>query len=159
MRKAILLFAIWGATAAAAAEAPPAFVPHYMSQRGTQADLREGPSYDHKVLWVYRHRGYPFRALAGFDIWRRVEAADGTIGWMSVSMLSDNRTVLVTGKGRAQIRQGADPTSKVTGLADPGAILGLKMCARDFCRIAANGIDGWIAKDRIWGVEANEISK
>src|SRR5580693_4002587 len=152
MRKAIVLFSIWGATAAAAAEAPPAFVPHYMSQRGTQADLREGPSYDHKVLWVYRHKGYPFRALASFDIWRRVQAADGTIGWMSVAMLSDSRTVLVTGNDRVPIHKDADPQSKLAGLADPGAILSLKSCVQDVCKIAASGIDGWIAKARIWGV-------
>ena len=123
-----------------------------MSQRGTQADLREGPSYDHKILWVYRHKGYPFHVLAAFDIWRRVEAADGTFGWMSVAMLSDSRTVLVTGTGRAQLRAGADSESKVTGLAEPGAILGLKACVQDACRVAAQGIDGWIAKDRIWGI-------
>jgi SH3-like domain-containing protein len=159
MRYAVLLLSILGITAAVAADAPAAFVPHYMSQRGAQADLREGPSYDHKVLWVYRHKGYPFRALASFDIWRRVQAADGTIGWMSVAMLSDTRTVLVTGNGRAQIRKDADPESKITGLADPGAILALKSCVQDVCRIAANGIDGWIAKDRIWGVEADEVTK
>ncbi len=66
-------------------------------------------------------------------------------------MLSDNRTVLVTGKGRAQIRAGADPASKLTGLADPDAILAVKACLRDACRVAADGIQGWIAKDRIWG--------
>ena len=143
----------------AAAPAPAPFVPHYMSQRPAQAALREGPSYDHKVLWVYRHKSYPFRVIASFDIWRRVQAADGTLGWMSISMLSDSRTVLVTGQGRAQIRSSADATAKLVGLADPDAILGLKACVKDSCRVDAEGIDGWIAKARIWGVGADEIFK
>lgn len=152
--------ALLPAAAAAAPVAPaPKFVPHYMSQRPAQADLREGPSYDHKVLWVYRHKGYPFHVIASFDIWRRVQAADGTLGWMSVSMLSENRTVLVTGKGRAEIRSRADPGAKLAGLADPDAILGLKTCVADMCRVAADGIDGWIARTRIWGVDPNEIFK
>ena len=47
----------------------------YVSQRTDKAYLREGPTYAHKVLWVYRHRGYPFAVIAQFDIWRRVQAA------------------------------------------------------------------------------------
>jgi SH3-like domain-containing protein len=72
-------------------------------------------------------------------------------------MLSDARTVLVTGTGRVPLRDSADPASKVTGLADPGAILGLKACVRDSCRVAAQGIQGWIAKSRIWGAGTIEI--
>jgi SH3-like domain-containing protein len=153
--RVILILAL-SAGASIAAEAPK-FAPHYMSLRPDQADLREGPSFAHKVLWVYRHRGTPLLVTASFDIWRRVQTPDGTLGWMSVAMLSDARTVLVTGKGRVPLRESADPASKVTGLADPGAILGLKTCALDACRVAAQGIQGWIAKNRVWGVGADEI--
>jgi SH3-like domain-containing protein len=142
--------------ASVAAEAPK-FAPHYMSLRPDQADLREGPSFAHKVLWVYRHRGTPLLVTASFDIWRRVQTPDGAVGWMSVAMLSDARTALVTGRGRVPLRESADPASKVTGLADPGAILGLKACTHDACRVAAQGIQGWIAKSRIWGAGADEI--
>ena len=120
--------------------------------------MREGPSYDHKILWAYRHRGYPFLVTAGFDVWRRVVAADGTTGWMSANMLSDQRTVLVTGKGRAQIRESASG-GKVVGLADPGAIAGLKNCTPDACHIRGEDIDGWIPRNRIWGVGADEVFK
>jgi SH3-like domain-containing protein len=128
---------------------------HFVSQRVGEAYLREGPSYQHKILWVYRHRGYPFLVTASFDVWRRVVAADGTAGWMSASMLSDQRTVLVTGKGQVQIRESA-AGGKVVGLADPGAIAGLKSCTRQACHIRGEDVDGWIARDRVWGVGADE---
>ena len=128
----------------------------YVSQRTDKAYLREGPTYQHRVLWQYRHRGYPFAVIAQFDIWRRVRAVDGTTGWMSASMLTDQRTVLVTGKGRAKITAKADG-GKVVALADPGAIANLKACTRDACQIKGEGVDGWIVKDRIWGVEPDEI--
>jgi SH3-like domain-containing protein len=139
------------ASASAMAAAPARFV----SQRGSEAYLREGPSYQHKILWVYRHRGYPFLVTASFDVWRRVQAADGTVGWMSAAMLSDQRTVLVTGRGRAQIHQTAEG-GKLVGLADPGAIASLKTCTRDACRIRGEDIDGWIPRSRIWGVSPDE---
>ena len=141
---------------AASTSSAQAAVLRYVSQRTDKAYLREGPTYAHKVLWVYRHRGYPFAVIAQFDIWRRVQAVDGTVGWMSASMLTDQRTVLITGKGRAQVRAAADG-GKVVALADPGAIAGLKACTRDTCRVHGAQIDGWIAKSRIWGVGANEI--
>jgi SH3-like domain-containing protein len=137
---------------------PPAqaAVLRYVSQRADKAYLREGPTFAHKVLWVYRRRGYPFAVIAEFDIWRRVQAADGTVGWMSASMLTDQRTVLITGKGRAQIFAEAGG-GRIVALADPGAVAGLKACTREACRIRGESIDGWISKSRIWGVDAGEV--
>jgi SH3-like domain-containing protein len=143
-----------GAQAAPGADASKAL--RYVSQRPDKAYLREGPTYAHKVLWVYRHRGYPFAVIGEFDTWRRVLTVDGTQGWMSASMLSDQRTVLVTGKGRVKITADAQG-GKVVALADPGAIANLRSCTRDACRIRGEAVDGWIAKSRIWGVGADEV--
>lgn len=151
-----LLIMSCGAAAAAPAAAPGGKVLRYVSQRTQKAYLREGPSYAHRVLWEYRHRGYPFAVIAEFDVWRRVRAPDGTIGWMSHSMLSDQRTVLVTGKGRVQLFEEPDG-GKVTALADPGAIARLRACTRQACRVQGEGVDGWITKSRIWGVAPNEV--
>jgi SH3-like domain-containing protein len=128
----------------------------YVSQRTDKAYLREGPSYAHRVLWQYRHRGYPFAVIAEFDIWRRLRAPDGTVGWMSHSMLSDQRTVLVTGKGRARLYEKPDG-GKVVALADPGAVAALYACAPRACRVRGEDIEGWISKDRIWGVGRDEV--
>jgi SH3-like domain-containing protein len=149
------LLALTAGVGAAWAQAD--FKPHYASQRGAEANLREGPGYAYKVLWNYRHKGYPFQVIASFDIWRRVRDPEGTVGWMSAQMLTDNRTVLVTGKGRVPLHDKADPASKVVGLADPGAILNFKSCEATACRVSAQGTDGWIARDRIWG--ADDFSK
>lgn len=134
----------------------PDRVLRYVSQRADKAYLREGPSYAHRVLWIYRHKGYPFAVLAEFDVWRRVRAADGAVGWISASMLSDQRTVLVTGNGRVKILAGPDG-GKVVALADSGATAALEACMPTACRIHGEGIDGWIARDRVWGVGENEV--
>ncbi|HWY63471.1 MAG TPA: SH3 domain-containing protein [Rhizomicrobium sp.] len=130
----------------------------FVSQRVAEAYLREGPSYQHKILWVYRHRGYPFLVTASFDVWRRVQTPDGTTGWMSAAMLSDQRTVLVTGKERVPIHDSATG-GKVVGLADPGAIAGLKTCTATGCHIRSGDIDGWISRSRIWGIGPDEVFK
>lgn len=153
-RAASLLLALLAAVPAAAAGAP--HIEGYASQRNGEAYLREGPGYNYPVLWVYHHRGYPFAVTASFDIWRRVMAPDGTVGWMSSTMLSDRCTVLVTGSGRAPVH--ADPGGgKLVGLADPGAVANLKTCTATACRITGGGIDGWIDRSRIWGVGVREV--
>lgn len=149
------MLALLGAPMPAWAQGPVKVL-RYVSQRTDKAYLREGPSYAHRVLWVYRHKGYPFAVLAEFDVWRRVKAADGAVGWMSASMLTDQRTVLVTGQGRAKIFADAGG-GKVVALADPGATAALQSCALAACRIRGAGIDGWIPKDRIWGVGVSEV--
>ena len=143
--------------AAEAADAP--FRPHYVSQRTAEAYLREGPGYAYKILWVYKHKAYPFKENASFDVWRRVTAPDGTVGWMSAQMLSDIRTVLVTGKGRVEIHQSQAPDSKIVGLADPDAVLSVKSCEADFCRVRAPHVDGWMPRSRLWGVDPGEVFK
>ena len=154
IRIAVIFLMLIGLVGGAAAA--PDKILRYVSQRSEKAYLREGPSYAHKVLWVYRHRGYPYAVIAQFDVWRRVRAADGAVGWMAASMLTDQRTVLVTGKGRAQLFEKAGG-GKVTALADPGAVARLIACTSDSCHISSEGADGWIAKSRIWGVEPDEV--
>lgn len=159
--RAVLLFLMAALFPAAAlgADAPAPFKPHYVSQRVSQASLREGPGYAYRILWIYKHKGYPFKETARFDIWRRVTTADGTVGWLNGQLLSDVRTVLVTGKGRVEIRKKEDATSDVVGLAEPDSVLGLKGCGPDFCRVRAARVDGWISRTRIWGVDAGEVFK
>jgi SH3-like domain-containing protein len=136
---------------------PAAAAPvRYVSQRADKAYLREGPSFAHRVLWIYRHRGTPFAVTASYDVWRRVRTADGTEGWMSANMLSDRRTVVVIGNGRVQIHTKPDG-GKLAGLADSGAVANLRACQPRLCEITAPGIDGWIDKARIWGVGADEV--
>lgn len=158
MTRLIALFMLVSCCGAWAAPPAPAGgkVLRYVSQRAQKAYMREGPTYSHRVLWQYRHRGYPFAVIAEFDVWRRVRAADGTIGWMSHAMLSDRRTVLVTGEGRAKLFETPEG-GKVVALAEPGAIATLRACTRTACQVRGEDIDGWIPKSRIWGVEANEV--
>ena len=131
----------------------------YVSQRAETAYMREGPSYKHRILWVYKHKGYPFQVLAKYDVWRRVKAHDGTTGWISAAMLTDRRTALVTGRARAPLYADPEPRAKLVAYAMPGATANLEACAIRSCRISAPGMKGWIDKDRIWGVGGNEVFK
>jgi SH3-like domain-containing protein len=131
-------------------------VPRYASLDRDKVFLREGPSYGHRVLWVYRRKGLPVRIIAQYDVWRRVQDWQGSIGWIHSSMLSEARTVIVTSKKQAPIRKSDDPSSKILALAAPGVIAKLEACRAKACEVDASGTDGWIDKKNIWGVNASE---
>lgn len=153
--KRFLTVLLLGLACASASAAPV----RYVSQRADKAYLREGPSFNHRILWVYKHKGYPFEVIASYDVWRRVRGADGTVGWMSANMLTDQRTVLVTGKDRAALYADPEPRARLVAYAMPGATAKLEACAIRSCRLSAPGLKGWIDKERIWGVSRDEVFK
>jgi SH3-like domain-containing protein len=118
--------------------------------------LREGPTYKHRVLYVYKRRGYPLEVLSSYETWRRVRDADGTIGWVSETMLSDRRTVLVVGKSHADLLSHPYPKAPLLAQMDPGVVARLKACKPQFCEVVADGLTGWVDRTRIWGVRAGE---
>jgi len=131
-------------------------VPRYASLDRDKVFLREGPSYGHRVLWIYRKKGLPVKIIAQYDVWRRVMDWQGAVGWIHASMLRDARTVIVTSKKQAPIREKADPRSKILALAGTGVIAKLETCRKTACEVSASGTDGWIDKKNIWGVGASE---
>jgi SH3-like domain-containing protein len=139
--------------------ASPAFAGPWLSQKHDEASLREGPGYDHRILWLYKHKGYPFQLIASYDAWRRVRDVDGIVGWMHVTMLSDQRTVLVTGKTSTPLRAGSAANARVIGKAQPGAVARLKTCTADACEVAAGDLDAWIDRERLFGVDPGETFK
>jgi len=137
--------------------ATPAFAAHYASLKSDKVYLREGPTFNHRVLFVYKRKDYPLQVLSAYESWRRVRDADGTIGWVSQTMLSELRTALVIGKGRAPIRSSPMPNAPVAADAEPGVVARLRACKPRFCEITAGGVTGWIERGRIWGVDSGEI--
>lgn len=131
-------------------------LPRYASLDRNEVYLREGPSYQHRILWIYRKKGLPVKIIAQYDVWRRVQDWQGSIGWIHSSMLSDARTVIVMAKKQAPIRENLGPGGKILALAKPGVIAKLEACRATACEVSASGTDGWIDKKNIWGVSASE---
>ena len=143
-------------TGLGATPAPPS-VPYFASLSRDKAYLREGPTYQHPILWVYHRKDLPVAVVQSYDVWRKIRDSDGTTGWIHSSMLSDRRTVVVTSKTPARIRAGDSPAARVVALAQPGVVAKLEACEAQVCEVSANGTDGWMEKQDIWGVGVGEV--
>ncbi|MCU9849191.1 SH3 domain-containing protein [Defluviimonas sp. WL0024] len=148
-------------TAAAAAETLRGPVtnlplPRFVSLKAAEGNVRRGPSLEHRIDWVFRHRDMPLRVTAEFEHWRRVEDSEGQGGWIYYTLLSGARTVMFE-VDRTAMRVQPDPAARVVAEAEAGVIGWLGECNPGWCRISAGGEKGWVAKEALWGVAPDEI--
>ena len=130
---------------------------HYASIRREHAFLREGPSYAHKVLWIYRRRNFPVKIIGSYDAWRRVKDVEGTVGWIHRTQLSEMRTVVFIGRTPTIVRSDSSPSSRAVAYAQRGVVAKLTGCKLQVCKVEISAIDGWVDKRSIWGVSLSEL--
>jgi SH3-like domain-containing protein len=160
---ASLVMAVLGAIGGALADSNSSMsglpIPRYVSLKSDRVNLREGPSKDHRTIWIFQRAGLPVEITAEFEIWRKVRDSEGTEGWVLHSLLSGRRTALVAPwkKGTEAILYrkpslAAAPAAKLQA----NVIASVKSCDGAWCRVAGYGFDGFIQQTDLWGVYPNE---
>ena len=69
-------------------------IPRYVSLKVSEANMRRGPSLDHKIDWVYKRKNLPIKIIGEFRHWRKVEDFEGQTGWMFKSLFSGKNSGL-----------------------------------------------------------------
>jgi len=131
-------------------------LPRFVSLKSSEANVRRGPSLNHRVDWVFRHRGTPLEITAEFENWRRVRDADGAGGWVHYTLLSGVRTVLVRIENSPLYEQPRE-NSDIRARSEDGVIARLGRCTADWCELMVDGYRGWMHKSVLWGVSEDEI--
>jgi SH3-like domain-containing protein len=133
-------------------------VPRWVSVRAGRVNVRRGPSMDQDVVWTYVRAGVPVEIIAEFDSWRRVRDASGDTGWVKAQMLEGRRNVIVMGRVNTALLSAAKADADVVAYAAPGLQAQLVGCEGEWCEISARGIDGYVSRDRLWGVYSEDAS-
>ncbi len=137
-------------------------VPRFVSLKPSDTPMREGPSKDHRIKWVFKKEGVPVEIIAEFENWRRVRDSEGDDGWVFHSRLSGRRTAQINPKlKQADIplyARDSDSTQVVARL-QPGVIGSVEQCSGKWCRLVGDGFDGWLQQERLWGVYPGERVK
>ncbi len=131
-------------------------VPRFVSLKSGEVYLREGPSPQHRVQWVYVRRGLPVEVIAEYDVWRRIRDADGVTGWVHKGMLDGRRSVVMTAGENVPLRGGPAPDAPVVAYAEAGVIARLKACGGGYCEVEARSIAAYAPRERVWGVYQDE---
>lgn len=125
-------------------------VPYWASLTQPEARMRVGPSLDYPSNWVYRRRDLPVKVVQVLGLWRKIEDASGTQGWMHVRLLSDTKTAIVTAPV-AMIRKSASDDARTLYRAEKGVVGRLSSCGKGWCEIDVSGQKGFIRTGDIWG--------
>ena len=130
--------------------------PRFVSLRSDLVYMREGPSIEHDIKWIYHRQGLPMQVLAEYDVWRRVRDMDGEIGWIHVSLLSNERGALLIGNDFVEIRADEELNAPIIAQVEAGVVGRFESCGPTSCRINFSELEGWVDRARIWGVYVDE---
>lgn len=131
-------------------------LPRFVSVKAAQANVRRGPSLTYRIDWVYQRKGLPVLITAEHGHWRRVVDRDGLGGWVHYVLLSGSRTAQVESEA-ASMRLEPDADARKVAILEQGVVAQIDECTRGWCWLEKNGYEGWVAKDRLWGVRPREI--
>jgi SH3-like domain-containing protein len=155
----ILLFALFALPIFA--EESPMFhasglpVPRFVSLKSDQINVRVGPGERYPIRWVYRKDNLPVEIIEEFGHWRKIRDFEKSEGWVHKNLLSGTRTALIL-EQRRPLYRAPDASSGELMAVDPLIPGHILECTSGWCRLEFKGHKGWIRRDYIWGVYANE---
>jgi SH3-like domain-containing protein len=131
-------------------------LPRFVSIRSNEANARRGPGLDYRIDWAFVRRGLPVEVIAEHGPWRKVRDAEGLGGWVHQSLLSGTRMALIRGEGNVPLLRRPDLGAGLRAHVEPGALARIETCEGAWCRVEAGDFTGWMARDALWGVGADE---
>lgn len=142
----LCLFAVSARAAAQDVE-----LPYWASIDTEEANMRVGAGEQYPIKWVYTRENLPVRVVRLLQGWRYVEEPDGTMGWISASLLSRQRTAIVIGDGLAPMRETGAAGSALRWNLEAGVVGLLGECLEGWCEFDVDGHTGWVEQSRLWG--------
>lgn len=126
-----------------------------ISNTATEARMRTGPGKQFPTSWIFQRPRLPLKVIGVYREWRKVEDPSRTQGWMLQSLLSPQRTGIIS-NGTAAMHASPDANAKIVFRASQGVVGKLSECRKGWCLFDVNGQMGYVEASSIWGVEASE---
>jgi SH3-like domain-containing protein len=125
-------------------------VPRFASLKFDVVNGRDGPSFEHRVVWEYRRRGLPVLVIAEDLDWWKVRDPAGDEVWIHRRGL-DSRKMAVVAEVPAVIRREPATDAAEAATADPGVLLEIKDCRDGWLRVDGARVAGWLPEGAVWG--------
>ena len=137
-------------------------IPRFVSLKPSDTPMREGPSKDHRIKWIFKREGLPVEVIAEHEQWRRVRDSESTDGWVYFGRLSNRRTVIVLpGKDKPErdLYARENEQDGIVAKLQPGVIASVESCTQGWCKVNVDTFQGFLKKEALWGVYADERVK
>ncbi|MEM8797284.1 MAG: SH3 domain-containing protein [Pseudomonadota bacterium] len=135
-------------------------LPRFVSLKAKRTNLRVGPSFDHRIEWIYVKPGLPVEVIQEFDVWRRIRDLDGQEGWVHRSLLGAGRHAVVApwqGDAFFAVHEEPDQQSRKRAELEAGVLAEIRHCNGTWCRVRGERYDGYMKAENLWGVYPDEV--
>ena len=131
---------------------------YFASLRAAETNVRAGPGQNYPVKFSYKIRGVPVRVINEYDNWNEIEDYEKQSGWVSQSLLTKKRTLLVrTSKSFINMHSKNGEKSRIIYRLENNVIGDYQKCLDDWCGIKINGKKGWVKKSDTFGWSDEEV--
>jgi SH3-like domain-containing protein len=130
---------------------PP--LPKTVATKSAPCNMRVGPGKQFPIDWVYNYPGTPFKVLAEFQGWYKVKDKDGTLGWITRSLLTTKRQTKVVIKEVSLLKTDA-PNSRIEAVLRPNVLVTVKFCKKELCKVYLKHdrlkLSGYLPLSHLW---------
>ena len=130
---------------------------NYFASLRNETNVRSGPGQNYPIKFTLKLRGLPVRVISEYDNWNEIEDYEGQTGWVTQSLLTKKRTLMVrTTKSFVNMHSKNNEKSRIIFRLENNVIGDYLKCAEDWCGIKINNKKGWVQKGDLYGVDEGE---
>ena len=122
----------------------------YLSLKNQEVNLRQGPSFEYPIKFIYKKRYLPVIIIDKFETWRHIKDFDNNFGWIHISQLSKKKSAINI-KNNSILYKKPMIYSKPMARLETGRLVLIKKCKIKWCKITSGKYTGWIEKNYLWG--------
>ena len=122
----------------------------FLSLKNSEVNLRQGPSFEYPVKFIYKKKYLPVEILDKSETWRKIKDFENNSGWIHASQLSKKKSAICK-KNNSVLYKKPTIFSKPIAKLEIGRLVLIKKCKVKWCKITTGGFKGWIFKSSLWG--------
>ena len=122
----------------------------FLSLKNDEVNLRQGPSFEHPIKFIYKKKHLPVIILDKSETWRKIMDFENNSGWIHISQLSKRKTA-INKKENSIIYRSSTTFSKPLARLERGRLLIIIKCKKNWCKAKTGNFSGWILKKNVWG--------
>lgn len=137
-------------------------LPRFVSLKASRTNMRVGPSFDHRISWVFVKSGVPVEVIQEFEVWRLVRDSGDQEGWVHKSLLSSNRVAIVAPWSKdvyVDMRKAPLRNAAKTAILQSGVYAEIVNCEDSWCQLEGTNYEGWVQAAELYGVYPGEKVK
>jgi len=123
---------------------------NFLSLKNDEVNVRQGPSFEHPIKFIYKKKYLPVEIIDKFETWRKIKDFQNNSGWIHISQLSKKKSAINI-KNSSIFYKKATIFSEPIAKLERGRLVLIKKCKAKWCKITSGKYTGWIEKNYLWG--------